>query len=450
MTLTGAFEGRRIYTVSAFTGEVRHLLEDSYPELWIEGEISNLSTPASGHAYFSLKDEKAQIRCALFRQKRLGSAVRPANGLKVLLRARVSLYEARGDFQLIVDYMENAGEGDLRRAMEALKQQLKAEGLFESHHKRPLPEFPRQLGLITSPGGAALRDILITLKHRAAWLPVIIYPVSVQGEAAASAIVHALKRTEQRAECDVLIIARGGGSLEDLAAFNDESVVRAVFDCSIPIIAGIGHETDITLVDFVADHRAATPTAAAQHVATAGEVLMARTTQLTTRLERAIDRRITTHMQAIDRLAGRIRHPLEKIRHHVHRVEQARDAIVRLLQQRVAHLCGTLDQCFRSLDHASPLKTIVIRRQRLDELERRLAGVINQRLSSSHQRIDVTARQLAHLDPNNTLARGYAILTDNESRNVVSSVAKARKGQSINARVADGSLDVDVVGIKDQ
>src|SRR5262245_24425697 len=257
-------EARRdIYTVSRLNREARGLLEAGLPSLWITGELSNLSRPASGHWYFTLKDEDAQVRCAMFRSRNLAVRVAPRDGLQVLLRARVGLYEARGEFQLVVDHLEEAGEGELRRRFEALKLKLAAEGLFDAGRKRPLPRFPRRIGVVTSPTGAALRDVLQVLGRRFPAVPVLLYPVPVQGAGAAREISAMLQVADRRRDVDVLLLVRGGGSLEDLWAFNDESLARAIAGMGLPVICGIGHEVDFTIADFVADLRAPTPSAAA-------------------------------------------------------------------------------------------------------------------------------------------------------------------------------------------
>src|SRR3990167_3651168 len=259
-------EQQEIYTVSRLNNEARSLLESSFPFLWIEGEISNFAAPHSGHWYFSLKDAAAQVRCAMFKGHQRQLNFIPKDGLHILLRARVSLYENRGEFQLIAEYMEERGEGKLRRAFEILKKKLEAAGLFDLAHKKPLPLFPQQIGVITSSTGAAIRDILTVLKRRYTCAFVIIYPSLVQGANAASTIIQAIQTANQRNECDVLILARGGGSLEDLWPFNEENVAYAIYQSKLPIMTGIGHEVDFTIADFVADKRAPTPSAAAEIV----------------------------------------------------------------------------------------------------------------------------------------------------------------------------------------
>ena len=259
-----AAPAREIFTISQLNAQARMLLERGLGSVWLEGEISNLARPASGHWYFSLKDESAQVRCAMFRNRSMLVRFPVKDGARVLARGRVSLYEARGEFQVVIDHLEEAGEGALRRRFEELKRKLLAEGLFEATLKKPLPTLPRRIGVITSPTGAALRDILHVLRRRFPAVPVLVYPVAVQGEAAPREIVQALQLAAARRECDVLILARGGGSLEDLMAFNEESVARAIHACGIPIISGVGHETDVTIADFVADERAPTPSGAAE------------------------------------------------------------------------------------------------------------------------------------------------------------------------------------------
>ncbi|HHA18093.1 MAG TPA: exodeoxyribonuclease VII large subunit, partial [Methylophaga sp.] len=253
-----------IYAVSRLVREARVALEGSFPLLWVEGEISNLAMPASGHIYFTLKDEAAQVRSAMFRNRNRQLRFKPENGMQVLLRVRVTLYEGRGEFQLVVEHMEEAGSGALQRAYEALKHRLGEEGLFDQEHKKPLPVLPEYIGVVSSPDGAAVHDILTVLKRRFPATNVILYPVAVQGADSITQIAKAIAEADQRGECDLLIVGRGGGSLEDLWSFNDERVARAIFDCRIPVISAVGHEVDFTIADFVADVRAPTPSAAAE------------------------------------------------------------------------------------------------------------------------------------------------------------------------------------------
>ncbi|NNG14391.1 MAG: exodeoxyribonuclease VII large subunit, partial [Gammaproteobacteria bacterium] len=275
---------RQVFSVSELSGAARELLEDNFPLIWVEGEISNLAQPASGHIYFSLKDPSAQLRCAMFRMKRRLLDFDPENGQQVLVRAKVSLYEARGDFQLIIEHMEEAGDGALRREYEAMKRRLRNEGLFEAAHKQAIPELPKQIGVLTSPTGAAIRDILSVLKRRFPSIPILIYPVPVQGQGATKKIAQAIELANIRRECDVLLLSRGGGSLEDLWAFNEELLAHAIFKSEIPIVSAVGHEVDFTIADFVADVRAATPSAAAELLSPDRQEWLARLNSLQRRL----------------------------------------------------------------------------------------------------------------------------------------------------------------------
>lgn len=317
------FQERDVYTVSRLNREARILLERGMPPLWIEGEISNFAAPSSGHWYFSLKDANAQVRCAMFRQRNSQSACTPRDGLHVMARARVSLYEARGDYQLLVDHLEEAGEGALRRRFELLKAKLQREGLFATERKRPLPALPRRIGVITSPSGAAIRDILNVLKRRFCAIPILIYPVPVQGAGAAEEIAATLRLASRRAECDVLVLARGGGSLEDLWAFNEEIVARALLDCRIPTVSGVGHEIDFTIADFVADVRAPTPSAAAELIVPNCQEWIERSQALSRRLTNRIQRLLQNCRATQDWLARRLAqaHPGVWLRHQAQRVD---------------------------------------------------------------------------------------------------------------------------------
>src|SRR5512139_1087653 len=290
---------REIYTISRLNREARALLEGHFPLMWIEGEISNLSRPASGHLYFSLKDPFAQVRCAMFRMRGMHLTFRPADGMHVLVRARLSLYEPRGDYQLIVEHMEEVGDGALRRAFEQLKQRLLAEGLFESGRKRALPALPRCIGVITSPTGAAIHDILTVLHRRFPAIPVIVYPVPVQGAGAAEQIATMIHRASERGDCDVLIVGRGGGSLEDLWPFNEEVVARAIYTSAIPVVSAVGHEIDFTIADFVADLRAPTPSAAAEMVSGVRAELQERIATACIRLNRSTSRLLADGRQRL-------------------------------------------------------------------------------------------------------------------------------------------------------
>ena len=388
---------RTVYSVSRLNRDVRCLLEAGLGAVWVEGEISNLSRPSSGHWYFSLKDKDAQLRCAMFRTRNQLTRVVPRDGQRLLAYGRVSLYEPRGDYQLLVEQLEDAGVGALQRAFEELKTRLAAEGLFAAERKRALPRAPRRIGVITSPTGAAIRDILHVLGRRFPCAHVLLYPVPVQGAAAAPAIAAALDLAAVRAECDVLILARGGGSLEDLWAFNDERVARAIHRCTLPVVSGIGHEVDFTIADFVADLRAPTPTGAAQLVVPDGAAWLQRLAQLRTRFDTLMRRALGD--------AG----------------------------TRVAALS-------RRLQRAHPGAALAQHAQRLDELEGRLRFALQASFAAQTARLDGCARALQAVSPLATLSRGFAVITRVTDGTLVTSAAQLAVGERIRARLASGSL----------
>ena len=389
---------RNVYSVSRLNREAKALLEDRFPLLWVEGELSNLARPASGHLYFSLKDAHAQVRCAWFRGNQRALSALPKDGMQVLVRARVSLYEGRGDYQLIVESLEEAGEGALRRAFELLKNRLAVEGLFDNAHKKPLPRLPKRIGIITSPSGAVLHDILTTLKRRFPAIPVLLHPVPVQGDGAAEKIAAMLRLAGKRRDCDVLILARGGGSLEDLWAFNEEIVARAIHACPIPVVCGVGHETDFTIADFVADARAATPTAAAEMLSPNQSDWLATLGDMERRLRRQLRDRLLSVSQQLDTLNARL------LRHNP-------QAFLREQGLRNRHLRAQLANAMRRL------------------LERG-----QERLARATQALDT-------LSPLATLARGYAILEQLPNGAVVRDASALRPGDAVRARLAQGVLD---------
>jgi exodeoxyribonuclease VII large subunit len=393
---------RIVYSVSRLNREVRELLESGIGQLWVQGELSNFSRPASGHWYFSLKDRDAQVRCAMFRLRNARTGFVPRDGQQVLVRARVSLYEPRGDYQLLVEELEDAGLGALQRAFEELKRRLAAEGLFAPERKRPLPTAPRCIGVITSPSGAAIRDILHILARRFPAARVLIYGVPVQGAAAAPAIVAALDLASARGECDVLIVARGGGSLEDLWAFNDERVARAIHRARLPIITGIGHEIDFTIADFVADLRAPTPSGAAELVVPDGGAWRTRLAQLHERFLAAMRRTLAGERAALSALERRLTasHPGARLR---------------------------------------------VMAQRLDELEGRLQFVLQARLRREETRLQSLARALQAVSPLATLERGFAVVTRSHDGELITAAAQVAVDERIDVRLATGRLQASVV-----
>ncbi|MDZ7802765.1 exodeoxyribonuclease VII large subunit [Thiohalophilus sp.] len=441
---------RDIYSVSRLNREIRTLLETGFPAIWLEGELSNLARPASGHLYFSLKDEAAQVRCAMFRNRNLLLKFRPENGLQVMVRARVSLYEARGDYQLIVEHMEESGDGALRRAFDELKVKLEAAGLFAATHKQPLPRFPQRIGVITSPSGAAIRDIVTTLRRRFPGLPVVIYPVPVQGENAAPAIAAALRTAARRDECDVLILARGGGSLEDLWPFNEEVVARAIYDCPIPVVSGVGHEVDVTIADFAADVRAPTPTAAAELVSPSQYEWQQSFAQLAGRLTRQLQQQLRHREQQLNWLARRLPHPrryLQSVAQRLDELEIRRTQALRYqLQQRQSQL-NTLRE---RLQQHNPRHALQRHDAHCRQLATRLQHTMHRDLQDMNRRLQYLARSLETVSPLATLSRGYAIVTTEAEDKVITDVNQITLQGRIRGRLHRGRFTAVVDGIEDE
>jgi exodeoxyribonuclease VII large subunit len=433
---------RDIYSVSRLNAEIRAVLEGSFPLLWVEGEISNLSTPRSGHSYFSLKDSHAQVRCALFRGKRQLLRFQPDDGDQVLMRARISLYEARGDFQLIVEHMESAGAGALQRAFDALKAKLDKEGLFDTSRKRPLPAYARRIGIITSATGAAVRDILQVLQRRFPALPVLIYPVPVQGQNASEEISQALKLADQRKDCDLLILARGGGSLEDLAAFNDEKLARTIAALKIPIISAIGHEIDFTIADFVADRRAPTPSAAAELATIDQQVLQDSLQQQQKRLLRSIYQQLHQEKTLLTHLVQKLQllHPLGKLEQQ----QQRLDELSLKLEQRFGNMLLSqehrLDKLSARLILYSPMHRLKQMSARLKTCGQRLGYLSQTLLSKKQMHLAALSRELNAISPLQTLGRGYSITQISITGEILRSSKQVQAGDKITTRLADGEL----------
>lgn len=437
---------RDIYTVSRLNRAVRELLEGRFGAVWIEGEISNLARPASGHLYFSLKDAAAQIRCAMFRSRQNLVGFTPKDGMHVVAYARVGMYEPRGEFQLIVEHLEPAGEGVLRLRFEALKRKLAAEGLFEMETKRPIPAWPAAIGVITSPTGAAVRDILHVLARRNPAIPVIIYPAAVQGAAAVPELVLALARANARAECEVLILARGGGSLEDLWAFNEEALARAIHASDLPVVSGVGHEIDFTIADLVADLRAPTPSAAAELCAPdAGEAL-----RLFASAERGLAAAMAARLHALtateSALARRLRHPGRRVEELYQRVDELARRLPQALATQLRLRESRLAASSSRLRSVSPRGLAALMQERVAAKRVRLERAMNARLTHAAARVEMAARALHAVSPLATLDRGYAILTD-ESGAIARDAARYRPGDMLDARLAHGGLALAVTGI---
>jgi len=435
-------ESRDIYTVSRLNREARGLLEAGLPSLWITGELSNLSRPASGHWYFTLKDEGAQVRCAMFRQRNLMVRFAPRDGLQVLLRARVGLYEARGDFQLVVDHLEEAGEGELRRRFEALKLKLAAEGLFDAARKRALPRFPRRIGIVTSASGAALRDVLHVVRRRNPGLALLLYPVPVQGAGAAREIAAMLALADRRREVDLLLLVRGGGSLEDLWAFNDEGLARAIAALRLPLVTGIGHEVDFTIADFVADLRAPTPSAAAEISVPDAAALIASIGVTAARLRsaaaRALGRKRDLRTQLERRLA--LLHPAQAVRQRMQRLDELQLRLAGAMRRDASARQDRLLRVAAQLAGRSPAPRLAALGQRIAHAGARLLPAMRSRVTVSRGLLHAAARGLEATSPLATLGRGYAIVTLAASGDVVREAADAPPGTEIEARLARGRL----------
>lgn len=439
-TITRGTPLRDIYTVARLNREARFLLEGSFPPLWIEGEISNLARPSSGHLYFCLKDASAQVRCALFRNQLRMSNMVPRDGMHVVVRARVTLYEGRGEYQLVVEHIEEAGEGLLRRAFEALKTRLAQEGLFDTARKRLLPKLPKRIGLITSPTGAVLHDIVTTLKRRFPAIPILLYPVPVQGKSAAGPIAEAIRAAGVRRDCDVLILARGGGSLEDMWAFNEEVVARALFDCPIPVISAIGHETDFTIADLVADVRAPTPTGAAEMVSPDQNELLRRVQHIEAHLVRRMHDRLRERAQHIDWLAARLIHPRARLQHLGQRFETLAHRLLAAQSRQLHEAHVALNKLCTRLDRRSPLEGLRRCGLESNHLYGRLVQALNRHITDARKHVTHLARSLHALSPLATLDRGYAIVHHPATNTIVRDAQSVAVGDSIEARLAHGVL----------
>ena len=481
-----------VYAVSRLVREARATLEGGFPLLWVEGEISNLAMPASGHIYFTLKDEAAQVRCAMFKGRNRQLRFIPENGMQVLLRVRVTLYEGRGEFQLVVEHMEEAGSGALQRAYEALKHRLGEAGLFDDAHKKALPKIPTTIGVVSSSDGAAVHDILTVLARRFPDVNVIIYPVAVQGVDSANQIADAIATAEQRQECDVLIIGRGGGSLEDLWSFNEEKVAQAIFACELPIISAVGHEVDFTIADFVADMRAATPSAAAElavpdaqqwlhklqgqtrrltllmthylqneqrhlmHLArrlpqpkTALMQQMQRLDRLEKQLHQAFQQQYKQCQQRLDYWSVRLKHPQAAIEAQHYKLTHLRSRLRHVMVTRRDEQTHRYQGLVKRLQLQSPLPMLSQQQQRFQQLQARLHLLMKQALATKQAHFKQQIRTLSAVSPLNTLERGYSITTDGKTGHVISESSSVVVGQEVNVTLQHGELICRVQETKD-
>jgi len=438
----------RPLTVSQLNREARSLLESGLGRVWVEGEISNLVRAQSGHLYFRIKDPSAQVAAAFFRQRQRGPTIGLKNGDQVLVFGKISLYEARGDFQMIVEQVEPAGEGLLKRAYEKLKNKLAAEGLFDEDRKRELPALPARVGVITSPTGAAVRDILSVMRRRFPAVPVILYPAAVQGDAAADELLAALNTANERAECDVIILGRGGGSLEDLWAFNDEALARVIAESAIPVVSAVGHEIDFTIADFVADVRAPTPSGAAELVVPDQSEWLSRLAAVETRLIRSQRRQLNELEQSLDWLTRQL-HGLSPAK----RVERQREQLQQLTRRLSAGVQASqrdnrerLSNLFYRLRQSSPELRVQKLSSELDALSLRLSRHMRDRLSDQQHRLALSARALNSVSPLATLSRGYAIVLDGDGK-ALTDASKLDQGDAIQGRLSKGTFTATVESV---
>ena len=431
-------------TVSQLNRQVKQLLEGNFASVWVEGELSNFSRPSSGHWYFSLKDHSAQIRCAMFRGNNIRLRFSPQAGQQVMLRGRLSLYEARGDYQLIVEEMLPAGAGALAAAFEALKEKLRLEGLFDPARKQPLPDLPRHIAVVTSPTGAAIRDILTVLARRFPATMVTIIPVPVQGEAAAPAIARAIELANRAVaegsfDFDVILAGRGGGSMEDLWAFNEEQVARAIAQSELPVVSAVGHEVDFTIADFVADVRAPTPSAAAELLTPDQREWQQSFSGYQQLLHRQLALKLATMKQQLGALQRRLRHPGARLQDHCQRLDELELRLRNSWRRQQASRRQQLALSQSSLQHLNPHQRIKHLKLQISELGRRLQKQAGRDLERKQQRLAAATQLLETVSPLATLNRGYSITRDKQGA-VLRSSSALSAGELITTRLAEGQI----------
>lgn len=438
---------KSIFSVSQLNRRAKQLLETHMPLLWVSGEISNLSQPSSGHWYFSLKDDRAQVRCAMFKNANQRLRWQPQSGKQVLVRARVSIYEGRGDYQLIVEHMEDAGAGALQEAYEKLKLKLDQEGLFDSTKKRPLPLFPKHIGIITSPTGAAIHDILAVLERRYPIAPVSIIPSPVQGEGAAKELTTSLKKAINFNHFDLLIITRGGGSIEDLWAFNDEELARAIAACPIPIISAVGHEIDFTICDFVADLRAPTPSVSAELATPDIEEYQLAVDSFHQQLLKIYAAQLTVKQKQLEFLTKRLRHPGERIKHQKSNIENAENALIKAMRNRLERHKEKIETLNKRRTRSHPAKLIDTHKTTLKQLNARHGKAIKQRVEHYQNELRLKAQILNAVNPLDILSRGYSVASDTEGK-ILRDTENLNLGDTINTQLADGRIVSQISEIK--
>lgn len=435
---------RSILTVSELNHETRRLLESSFPLVWVEGELSNLTKARSGHLYFSLKDRDAAVQAAMFRNRNMHLDFTPVEGMQVLIRAKVTLYEPRGNFQLIAEHMEEAGAGALQRAFEVLKMKLQAEGLFEPEDKQPLPDLPRCIGVVTSPTGAAIKDIISVLQRRFPAIPIILYPVQVQGASAAGQIASAIATANQRKECDVLIVGRGGGSIEDLWAFNEEVVARAIHASTLPVVSAVGHEIDFTISDFVADYRAPTPSAAAETLSPDQDDYLQRLQTIQGRLLSSVSLSLGRGKNRLEYLYKRLRHPGQRLQELAQRLDELDIRLQQARRRSQQQASLRLEHLQHRLHLHSPEHRIQRQKLLLDEQHRRLFTAMSHKQDHQRQKLAGLLRALDAVSPLAVLARGYAITSRSEDGEIIHKHTQVQSGDRIDIRLHQGRLSCTV------
>ncbi|MFP4036514.1 MAG: exodeoxyribonuclease VII large subunit, partial [Desulfobacteraceae bacterium] len=434
----------RVYTVTALTEEIRELLEGAFRFIWLEGEISNFRSPASGHYYMGLKDERSQIRAVMFRPQVRYLKFRPEDGMKVLAQGRIGVYEPRGEYQLVLDYLEPLGVGALALAFEQLKRKLAAEGLFNEEIKRPLPFMPGRVAVVTSPTGAAVRDFLKVIHRRFANIDITVVPVRVQGEHAAAEIIAALETVNQELDADVIVLTRGGGSLEDLWAFNDEGLARAIRASGIPVVSAVGHEVDVTIADLAADLRAPTPSAAAEMLVVEKEALVKRLHDLGGRLVSGVRGGVLHRTRHLEQLAARLRDPRKSVERAWLRLDETSGRLGRAVQLIIREQRGRLASTGRSLLLASPGEAAKSRRRELEYMKKSLQGAMDRVVSANNGRLSLAEANLKALDPLAILRRGYSVTRTLPEKKVVRRSSEVEPQDRVLVTLADGELECTV------
>ncbi|NVK22942.1 MAG: exodeoxyribonuclease VII large subunit [Kangiellaceae bacterium] len=438
-TIKEPTQQRKVYSVGELALKVRRQLESEIGQIWITGEISNLSTPGSGHWYFTLKDADAQLKCAIFRNRNRSARFTPQDGQQVLMRAKISLYEPRGDLQLIGEYIEPAGEGALQVAFNRLKQKLSNEGLFDQEHKRPIPTFPNKIGIITSPTGAAIKDVLTVLNRRMPQIPVLIYPSLVQGDKAAVNLMKQIEVANRDKQCDVLLITRGGGSLEDMWCFNDEHLARAIRSSDIPVVSAVGHEIDISISDLVADLRAPTPSAAAELLVPDQATLIHKLSVITRRLKNEFEHQLQVAQASLDKLSSRIVHPKQKLEQSRNLLRETTQELLIAYRDIANDKYAQLIELQYRLKGYKPRQELEYRKSQLAQTHKTLIKSFKELLKDKKQSVAFSAQQLNDLSPLATLGRGYTI-TEDENGKVLTSVKQAKKAKELTTRFVDGEI----------